>query len=1576
MVKHSIRKATTVVGAVALTAGMVLTAPMAANAAVATDAPVVINEVFGGGGNANAPYKNDFIELYNPGDAAVSLDGWSVQYASATGSSWANLTVLSGQVAPHSTFLIAEAGGTTGADLPTPDIAGGTVNLSASTGKVALVNSTAPLTCATGCAALDAVVDLVGYGPTASSFAGTKPAPGASNTASVSRNASHTNTADNAADFTAGAPTPTACGAACAAPPPVDQGSKTIAEIQGTGDTSPIAGDTVTTRGVVTATYPTGGFNGYVIQTPGTGGDVDFATHTASDGIFVFSPGTVGSVSIGDYVEVTGSVSEYQGLTELTVAAGKLTRLTEAVTEPKPITTAWPRTDAQRESVESMLFAGSGNYTITNTYSTNQYGEVGLAFGNKPLIQWTDEAVPGTPEAAAIQADNAARAVTLDDGASTNFLSTANQSLTPPYVSQSKPVRVGEAVTFTSPVIVDFRNNTWKLQPTSTVIAADPGAYPATWTNNRAATPDAASLAKNGTPDIKVASFNVLNFFTMTGALYQSTNGVTCTSYKDRDGNPITVNTCPGQGPRGAWDDANFKRQYDKTVAAISASGANVVGLMEVENSAVLGEAKDTTVKFLVDQLNAAAGSTVWAYTSPPQSALPALGDMDVINCAIIYQPAVVTPDGAAMMLSDQSAAGQAFDNAREPIAQVFTPTAGGDPFIFAVNHFKSKGSGSGPGNTDTGDGQGASNADRIAQAKALVTWLDSLKTTTGVQAVVSVGDYNSYGQEDPMQVLYQAGYVDAEKHFELGKYSYSYSGLSGSLDHALLNSAALARATGADIWNINSPESVALEYSRYNYSGTIFYQPDPYASSDHDPVVVGLKANAPATTVQILGINDFHGRIQANGQEAGAAVLAGAVNSLRAENPNTVFSAAGDLIGASTFESFIAHDKPTIDALNAAGLEVSAVGNHEFDQGYNDLVNRVMAPYNATTNPYGGAEWAYLGANVKFKATGNPALPAVWTKKMNGVTVGFVGAVTEHLDELVSPAGIADITVTDIAAAANKEADALKAEGASIVVLLVHEGAPNTSCSSVTDGSNDFGKIVNALDENVDAVISGHTHLTYNCMVDVPQWQTENRPITQRPVVSAGQYGYNLDQLLFTVSASHQVTKIESNTIALTKQVGGTWTAQYAADGTVGQIVSKAVADAAVLGAQPLGQIAGPFNRAKLADGTENRGGESTLGNLVAEAQRWATRDTTTGGAQIAFMNPGGLRADMVGNNASGYPAVLTYKQAATVQPFANTLVNMKLTGAQIKTVLEQQWQPAGASRPFLKLGISKGFTYTYDPGAAAGEHVTHMWLNGTPISPTASYSVTVNSFLAAGGDNFLELANGASKKDTGQTDLQGMVDYMAAMTASAALPVDNSQRSVGVRFPAGSTVQDGQPVQFDLSSLAMTTGTVQDTAVTVRLGGTTLGAFPVDNANGSAPADEYGTAHVTVTVPAGTSAGPATFTVAGNNTGTVTSVGITVESSAVTCTGSGTPATCTIDNPVAAPGGTITVKLSKFRPLSPIVIALDSKPYLIGLALTGFDGKATVKVQLPKTVSRGQHRLWFLSTSNQVISATITVR
>ncbi len=609
----------------------------------------------------------------------------------------------------------------------------------------------------------------------------------------------------------------------------------------------------------------------------------------------------------------------------------------------------------------------------------------------------------------------------------------------------------------------------------------------------------------------------------------------------------------------------------------------------------------------------------------------------------------------------------------------------------------------------------------------------------------------------------------------------------------------------------------------------------------------LSIISSAPAQAadpieIQILGTNDFHGRLTNNSNsEAGAAVLSGAVKQLRAENPNTNFVAAGDLIGASTFESFIQQDVPTIDALNEAGLDVSAVGNHELDQGFDDLNVRVQ----------GLADWEYIVANLRQKADNTHALAPTWTDDIGGVTVGYVGAVTEELPALVSPAGISTLDVTGIVDEVNAAAATLQTEGADVVVMLVHEGAPGTNCGTMDD-SGAWADIINNISADVNAIVSGHTHLAYDCSFPVTGLSHE------RPVVSAGQYGTNLNQIVFTVdpddgaisAVTHDILPLEGPDPDGSGP--GTPPALYPADPAVEAIVADAVAEADVLGAVELGDISAAANRGRWAEPdndsdpdtdpqiVENRGSESSLGNLVAEVQRWATEAPESGAAQIAFMNPGGLRANMAG------PTV-TYKQAAGVQPFANTLVNMDLTGAQIKTVLEQQWQRDAdgdiPTRPFLRLGTSEGFEYSYDPALPEGERITSIWLNGAPLSKTATYSVTANSFLASGGDNFREFANGTNKADTGKIDLQAMVDYMEEFASDAPLAIDFAQHSVG------ATATDET---ISLSSLSMTgSGDAVDTEVAVFDGTKPMGTVPVTSALTSTPFDESGTATIPNTLP-----------------------------------------------------------------------------------------------------------------------------
>ncbi|MBD8661098.1 ExeM/NucH family extracellular endonuclease [Frigoribacterium sp. CFBP 8754] len=829
----------TPVTAAALAAGLALClaplVPVAASAAPGGTG-VVINEAYLKGGSMNAPFANKFVELYNPTTASVSVAGWSIQYRSATSSgTFTGVGALSGSIAPGGYLLVQmSSNGTTGAPLPTPDVVT-TVNPGGASGTLVLASTTTALALPAGSisTATPGVVDALGYG-TSNTFETTAAEVGSANPVPTSYvRTAFSDTDVNAADFVQqGQITPQNAASTGTTPtppvpptPPVSEADVTVAQLQGVTDTSPYAGRTVTTRGVVTATYPTGGLDGYVVQTPGTGGALDLPTHLSSDAVFVYSSATASSVEVGDYVELVGEVTEFFGLTELTVdGTDQVTQLdASTVVAPAPATVGFPATDAQRESLESMLLLPQGEFTVADTYTTNQYGEVALASGSTPLIQPTEVGRPGSAKYAATIADNAARAVTLDDGATTNFLTAANQSIPVPYLSNENPVTVGASVAFTEPVVLDFRNSAWKYQPTSRVTGdvayAD---LPVTFENVRTDAPREVG------GDVRLASFNVLNYFPTTG---DSLTG--CTYYRDRAGDPVTVNS--GCDARGAANQDDLQRQQAKIVTAINALGADVVSLEEIENSARFGKDRDSALSILVDALNADAGSDVWEFVPSP-AALPA--NEDVIRLAFIYKAGVVESVGDSSILTGSAA----FSNARQPLAQAFRPVGGDvDSTILAIaNHFKSKGSGSGA-DADLGDGQGGSNASRVNQANALVAFAAEREAAVGTDKVFLLGDFNAYSQEDPIEVLRTAGFTDLGSTEDGEEYSYVFSGLSGSLDHVLASPAALEAVTGVDIWNINSGESVGLEYSRFNYNVRDLLQLDQFRASDHDPVVVGV---------------------------------------------------------------------------------------------------------------------------------------------------------------------------------------------------------------------------------------------------------------------------------------------------------------------------------------------------------------------------------------------------------------------------------------------------------------------------------------------------------------------------------------------------------------------------------------------------------------------------------------------------------------------------------------------------------------------------------------------------------------
>jgi len=1463
----------------ALSAGLIaapLTAVPAAalevSPAAAGTSPVVINEVYLSGGSAGAAYKNKFVELYNTSDAPVALDGWSIQYRSATGTTAPSTTApLTGTIAGKGYYLLkGGSNGTVGLDLPAADATATGFNPAGAGGTIVLAKqSTALNPLATGSVVEPAnVADLLGYG-TSNTFetqAATAPS-GNTDVKSMNRSGG-ADSNNNAADFALNAAITPKAANGVADPGAVDPGPvtppalKSIAEIQGTGTASPLAGTSVTTRGKVTAAFPTGGFAGFYLQTPGTGGDLTPANHTASDAIFVYAPAAVGSVQIGDYLEVTGDVAEYYGMTQLNVSGtAGVTKLTEAAPEVKATGFSLPADEAFRESLEGMLLTPQGPVTVADNFSLNQYGEIGLAGGTTPLEQPTAVAVYGSPEYTATVAANAARGIKLDDGASTNFLKDATtKALTLPYLTTADPVRVGAPVTFKTNVVLSYANNSWKFQPLTQLTAANADTVqPAGFGATRAEAP--AAVGGN----LKIASFNVLNYFPTTGDTIAG-----CKFYTDRAGNPITVSG--GCNVRGAANAENFKRQQDKIVAAIAKSGADVVTLMEVENSAQFGKNRDDALSKLVDALNIATPG-IWDYVRTPANA-PPLTDEDMIRTAFIYKKAAAEPVGESIIHNDTVA----FASARKPLAQVFKPVGASDDkkFIAIANHFKSKGSAATPDDTDKG--QGNSNLARTAQAQSLLAFSDELQKSKGTNKVFLIGDFNSYAKEDPINVLTGAGYVnqdDKAKNADgSAKHSYLFGGLVGSLDHILASPAANAVVTGADIWNINSVESVALEYSRHNNNVTDYYVPNQFRASDHDPVVVGLNLPPVPASVDLnfLGINDFHGRIDSN-----TVLFAGTIEKLRAAAAPgaTAFLSAGDNIGASLFASAVAKDQPTIDVLNALELRTSAVGNHEFDGGWADLRDRVIA---------GGsnAKFPYTGANVYKKGTTEPALPEYTVLDMNGIKVAVIGTVTQEVPSLVTPAGITDLEFGDPVDAINRVAAKIRADKlADVIIVENHDGAGSGTPEGATleqevAAGGPFAKMVTEVTPDVAAIFNGHTHKQYAW--DAPVLDSAGQPTGKtRPIVQTGNYGEFIGQIQLTIDTkTMSVTGYKAANVKRTTDAAAGLVATYPRVAAVKAIVDKAVADAAVIGNQPVGKVTADITTAFGGSPAvrDDRSSESTLGNLVADSLVDALKAPELGAAEIGVVNPGGLRNELY----YAPDGTITYAEANAVLPFVNNLWTTTLTGAQFKTLLEQQWQtnPDGTvpSRAYQQLGLSKNVNYTYDGARAAGDRITAIRVNGALIDPAKSYRIGTFSFLATGGDNFRIFKEGTGTKDSGLVDRDAWIKYLQAHNP---VSPDFARRSVAVVNTTAAEVKGGDTITLAVSKLDLTSlGSPANTSLRAEF----IDAAGTATALGSVPVTA-GAASVSVLVPTGAAAGTGTLVLTAVESGTVVKADVLVAAS-----------------------------------------------------------------------------------------------
>jgi 5'-nucleotidase len=533
--------------------------------------------------------------------------------------------------------------------------------------------------------------------------------------------------------------------------------------------------------------------------------------------------------------------------------------------------------------------------------------------------------------------------------------------------------------------------------------------------------------------------------------------------------------------------------------------------------------------------------------------------------------------------------------------------------------------------------------------------------------------------------------------------------------------------------------------------------------------------ATAPIE-VQILAINDFHGNLEppkiaidatapdgsvVKMPAGGAAHLASAAKAFRAGNPHTVTVSAGDMIGASPLVSALFLDEPAIEAMEEVGVEFNAVGNHEFDKGAAELLrmqnggcDKHTAKTPCAVEPFDGADFRFMAANV-LRGDGSTLFPGTAIKDFGPVQVGFIGMTLKETGTLVTPAGVAGLTFTDEAATANAAIPALKAAGADAIILLIHQGGRTTggyndkSCPNL---EGDILPILARLDAAIDAVISGHTHAAYIC--ELPR--AGARPLL---LTSAGQYGTLISDIRLTFAPDGSVQAHRADNVIVQGEAfagsAGEVAVQPAFRAFPPDMATDALVERYAKAAEPLttrvvGSLDGPLTRERTASR------EISGGDFIADAQLAATRQF---GAQIAFTNAFGVRAEIV----PGPNGAVTFGQLFKMQPFGNSLVVKSLTGAQVKALLEQQFDSGtnSVARPNMLLP-SKGLFFAYDLSRPGGKRIVEMKLDGRPIDPGASYRVTVVNFLSSGGDNFTVLAQGTQAVDANILDVEATEAYL----------------------------------------------------------------------------------------------------------------------------------------------------------------------------------------------------------------------
>jgi 5'-nucleotidase len=546
------------------------------------------------------------------------------------------------------------------------------------------------------------------------------------------------------------------------------------------------------------------------------------------------------------------------------------------------------------------------------------------------------------------------------------------------------------------------------------------------------------------------------------------------------------------------------------------------------------------------------------------------------------------------------------------------------------------------------------------------------------------------------------------------------------------------------------------------------------------------VSACAGTVSVKVVALNDFHGNLQspgsfkgdassANVPSGGADALAAYVNQLKAQNPNNAIVAAGDLIGASPLISALFHDEPTIEAMNRIGLEFNAVGNHEFDEGKTELKrmqnggchptdpNSCKGATVGTPVPFEGAKFKFLAANVFDTTTNATIFPPYAIKSFGSVRVAFIGMTLKATPTIVTPSGVAGLRFDDEAATVNALVPKLRARGVEAIVVLVHQGGFQTAPPSPVDingcagdlAGSDIAAIVSKLDNAVDVVISGHTHAAYNCKLP-------NAAGRKIPVTSANAFGRVLTDIDLTLDTA---TGDVVDAVAVNRVVDRSNPA-ITPVASIKTLVDNYNTLVSPIANQVIGSITADVLN------TKNAACSMPAGELIADSQWKATQPANFGAAQVAFMNPGGVRnPGFVYSQVSGSeaPGDVTYGEAFTVQPFGNSLVTMTLTTQQIKDMLEQQFNGCMGQTANRVLLSSTGFSFSWDVTAAACRKVVDAKLAGESLvaggvvqNPAKTWRVTVNNFLSTGGDGFTVLTGGTNLLG-GAQDIDALVDYMA---------------------------------------------------------------------------------------------------------------------------------------------------------------------------------------------------------------------